>query len=113
MASLTATVSFAALAADAEVWLLLTSGPCGLSFDCTPSRSKRVAVAAAATSVDVLIEQLHAGIYSANVILDRDRNMALTLTPTSGDGAAQLDADVVIVGTDAAAATLPIVFTVP
>lgn len=113
MATLTATVSFPALAAAADVWLLLTATPCGFSFTCTPARSKRVPVAAGATSINVVIEQLHAGDYSTNAILDRDRDMAETLAPTSGDGVAQLDGDVTVTGIAAATATLPIVFTVP
>lgn len=113
MATLTATVTFPALAADADVWLLLTSTPCGIAFDCTPSRSKRLAVAAGATSATVVIEQLHAGSWSANAILDRDRDMAQTFAPTSGDGAAALDTGVVIGGTADATVRLPIVFTVP
>ena len=113
LATLTTTVTFPAVAADADLWLLLSSTPCGLQFSCTPSRTKRVSVRAGASSADVVVTQLHHGRYSANVILDRDRNMATTLTPTSGDGAAALDSEVVVAGIDDVAIRLPIVFTIP
>jgi hypothetical protein len=112
MATLTSTIAFPAVAADADVWLLLTTTPCGLSFACTPSRSKRVSVVAGASRAVVVLEQLHAGDYAANAILDRDRNLADALVPTPGDGAARLDAQIIVGSTDVSE-TMPIVFTVP
>jgi hypothetical protein len=113
LGSWTATVTFPALTADADVWVLLSTTNCGTTFACTPSRSKRAAVRAGATSVDVVVEQLHAGSYVANVVLDRDRDMETALRPTSGDGAARPDTAVVVSGAGATATTLPIVFAVP
>ena len=111
MSSLRVTVTFPALAADADVWVLLSTTPCGTTFQCTPARQKRVSANAGATSASLDVEQLHASDYFLNVILDRDRNLFSTLGPSSGDGVGALDRTADVDGTDSV--TTSIVFNLP
>ena len=73
----------------ADVWLVLSDTACGLNplVNCVPSRFMKAEAAAGATSVELVVEQIHAGQYSANAVLDRNRNMAAgILLPDTGDG---------------------------
>jgi hypothetical protein len=72
------------LAEPTRVWLVLSSTPC-LGGACTPSRFVSAAAEAGATSVEILLEQVHAGEYRANGVLDRNGNLATTLFPDAGD----------------------------
>ncbi len=76
-----------ALLADADVWIVLTTTECGLDpvTNCVPSRYLSAEVPAGATSTLVELEQVHAGAYQTNVILDRNRNLGASLLPDSGD----------------------------
>lgn len=115
MPSLRATVTWnPPLTQDAEVWLLLSTTPCGLTFSCQASRSIRVFAPAGSSSAQVLIEQLHKGSYHLNAILDRNRDMATTRFPNSGDGIAfPLDQSVTIPSSGQASSSLSIFYNVP
>lgn len=100
MPSLTIDVSWiGALAEDAEVWAILTTTDCDLQLSCTSSRSLRKAASAGATSATLTIDQIHAGDYKLNTILDRNRNMATTLYPDKGDGLGALNQAVTVAPT--------------
>jgi len=88
----------------------LSTTPCGPTFACTAARQKKVAVDVGATSATVVIDQLHPGDYVINVLLDRDRNLAETLFPATGDGVAAPDGTVSVVGAEVNTAKA-IVFT--
>ncbi|HET6584349.1 MAG TPA: hypothetical protein VFG69_12895 [Nannocystaceae bacterium] len=77
-----------------DAWVILSTTPCYPSIDCTPSRFIRGAAEVGATSVDVVIEQIHAATYQANAVLDRNANFAGTLFPDSGDLVSFPDRDV-------------------
>ena len=102
----------AALAEPAPVWLLVSTVPCGLGGACTPVRLMRAVAPAGARAVMLRIEQVHAGPYVLNAVLDRDGNFEQTLFPDSGDGIAGLDR-AVEVGEGEAAFMLPVVFDLP
>ena len=76
------------LVQDGEVWVIVTTGNCDLQLKCTASRSQRALVTAGATTATLTLEQIHAGPYKLNTILDRNGNMATTLYPDTGDGVA-------------------------
>jgi hypothetical protein len=72
-----------------------------------------VTVPSGATSAEVVLDQLHGGAYFANAILDRDRNLAASLGPSSGDGIAGLDRDVDVADEGESDDTWAIAFTLP
>lgn len=76
---------------DGEVWVILSTTNCDAQLTCTVSRSLRKAVLMDATSATLTIEQIHAGDYKLNAILDRNGNFATTQYPDSGDGIGQLN----------------------
>ena len=79
------------LAADADVWVVLSNTACGINpiENCVPSRYMRAVAEAGSTSVTMTFEQIHDGTYSANAVLDRNRNMtAGILLPDTGDAIA-------------------------
>ncbi|GEM_PF-1282311 len=97
MPSLRASVVWGApLAEPADVWVLLSTQDCPLAGLCDLSRQFSVEAPAGATSVEVLIEQLHPGPYRANSILDRDRNLIESMAPGSGDAVSIPNAPVVV-----------------
>lgn len=110
--TLTVDVTFPALAAEADVWVLLSTTACGTTFSCTTSRSIAARASAGATSATLVLDQLHPGDYFATALLDRDRDLASTLRPDSGDGVSAID-DEVAVEPSGSTATLPIVFSLP
>ena len=73
------------LAAPADVWVLLSTQDCPLMGFCDFSRSLYGVAEAGATSLELSFDQIHAGPYKANAILDRDQNLASTLFPGTGD----------------------------
>lgn len=75
----------APLAATTDAWIVLSTTNCGLGGGCTPSRFLRTSVAAGATSAELTLDQIHAGDYKANAILDRNGNLAGTFFPDTGD----------------------------
>lgn len=86
MPSLAASLTWTTpLEADTDAWIILSTTNCGLSGGCTPSRFIHATAPAGSTSVEMLIEQIHAGDYKANAILDRNGNLAGTFFPDSGD----------------------------
>ena len=74
------------LAEDGAVWVILATTDCDLQLSCTSSRSLRKAASAGATSATMTIDQIHAGDYKLNAVLDRNGNLASTLYPDQGDG---------------------------
>jgi hypothetical protein len=112
MPSLRATVSWQKpLVADADVWLLLSTTDCALGGGgCTISRSFMGTALAGATSTTLLLEQIHAGAYKANVVLDRNRNFATTLGPDTGDGVAIPNGTVTIAPLDETVTALSVVY---
>ena len=52
-----------------------------------PSRYLSIEVPAGETEAELLLEQIHAGDYQVNAVLDRNRNLgAAALLPDEGDG---------------------------
>lgn len=98
------------LAAPADVWVVLSTTPCGIDplANCVPSRFMRAEAEAGATGVALTIDQIHPGAYRANAVLDRNQNMAAgILLPDSGDGVSwPLDAGADV--PDSGVGTLPI-----
>jgi len=76
----------APLEVDGEVWVILSEGPCELQLPCNHSRSLRISAPAGSTTVTLNYDQIHAGPYRMNAILDRNGNMEETGFPDSGDG---------------------------
>lgn len=85
-----------ALVEDGEVWVILTLANCDLQLKCTASRSLRVAASMGATAASLTLDQIHAGDYKLNTILDRNGNMAATLYPDKGDGLGVLNQAVTV-----------------
>jgi hypothetical protein len=73
------------LASPADVRVLISVQSCPLNGFCEFSRSIRGTAEAGATSLTLTIDQVHAGDYKANAILDRDQNLEQTLFPGNGD----------------------------
>ena len=69
----------------ADVWVLLSTQPCPLMGFCDFSRSIRGTADVGATSLQLTIDQVHAGEYLGNAILDRDQNLEESLFPGDGD----------------------------
>lgn len=72
----------------ADVWLILTDTACGLNpvANCVPSRYMLAEAPAGSNNVTLVVEQIHPGQYSANAVLDRNRNLtAGVLLPDAGD----------------------------
>ena len=92
----------------ADVWVLLSTQDCPLMGFCDFSRSLLGAADPGATSLTLNIEQVHAGAYALNAILDRDRNLAQTLFPGSGDAVSlpNQGVDVADTGTTSAQVTV-------
>jgi hypothetical protein len=98
------------LAQDGEVWVILSTTDCDFQLSCTHSRSLRTAAAAGATSATLTFEQIHAGGYKLNAVLDRNGNLAETLFPDAGDGLGGVNQEVVVSPTGTSAAKTSIVF---
>ncbi|HEY2515814.1 MAG TPA: hypothetical protein VGI39_33320 [Polyangiaceae bacterium] len=83
--SVSATVSWTtALAKPTPVWILLSDTPCGTST-CTPSRTLFTTATAGATQATLQVDQVHPGMYDANVLLDLAGSFGTILAPATGD----------------------------
>ncbi|MCB9549173.1 MAG: hypothetical protein H6706_25500 [Myxococcales bacterium] len=80
-----------ALDAPHRVWLLLSTTPCGFTGACNPARVLSFEAPAGATEATLLLDQVHAGRYHLNVILDRNDDFTERLFPNSGDSLSGLD----------------------
>ncbi|MEZ4381120.1 MAG: hypothetical protein R3A79_07215 [Nannocystaceae bacterium] len=100
------------LEVDGQVAVILSDTPCDFQVSCHHSRSLFAAAAAGSTSATLTLDQLHAGAYNLNVILDRNGNIAETGFPDAGDGLAPPNAkiNVAAAGTSQASATIIIDF---
>lgn len=100
MGALSLTVRWATpLAAEADVWAVLTTTPCFPTFQCKASRNLKLRAPAGATSVVVRIPTVHAGAYKVTTVVDRDLNFATTRAPTTGDSVG-VDADLTMATQD-------------
>lgn len=87
MPSLRVTLSWTdPVVAPVDAWIIVSTTECGLvPGSCHPSRFVRSTVDAGATSVELVLDQIHAGDYFATALLDNNGNLAGTLFPDSGD----------------------------
>lgn len=72
----------------ADVWIILTDTECGLNpvANCVPSRYMLTEAPAGSSNATLVLEQIHSGRYSANAVLDRNRNLiGGVLLPDPGD----------------------------
>lgn len=99
------------LMVDGEVWVILSTTDCDLQLSCTASRSLRKVVLMDATSASLTIEQIHAGDYKLNAILDRNGNFATTQFPDSGDGLGVLNKKITVKAEGATQAATSIFLT--
>lgn len=99
----------ASLEVAAEVWVILSWGPCDLQMSCYHSRSLRAQAEEGSTEAGVLFEQMHAGSYKLNVILDRNGNMAEIGYPDTGDGVAVPNASITVAATGETSASATII----
>jgi hypothetical protein len=112
MPRLDATVSFGkTLAADADVWLMLSNGPC-TSGGCL-SRSFTAHAKAGSSTTSFAVDQIHAASYSVTAVLDADRNLGTTFAPSSGDGVSLPNQSLEVAATGSTQKTFPIVYTLP
>jgi hypothetical protein len=114
MPALTVDVIFnGALAADADVWLILTQNGCMLD-GCVASRQIMSTAPTGSTHLELSLEQLHGGSYQAMALLDRGRSFATTLRPNRGDGITwPLNQAINAAATGTTQATLRIAINVP
>lgn len=74
-----------ALAAPADVWIILTSTTCAPTFGCRVSRSLRTNALAGATTAQLTVSDMHGGPYFLSAIVDRNNDFSATLRPNTGD----------------------------
>jgi hypothetical protein len=115
MPSLRVTVTWSpALTADAPVWVVLSTTPCGFTGrGCEASRSISARAVAGSTSAEVVLHQVHPGAYKLNAVLDRDDNIQSQVFPSSGDGVALPDQAVTVGPSGESTAQSAIAVTVP
>jgi hypothetical protein len=75
----------APLAADADVWLILSTTSCLPDGACHSSRAISARAEAGATAVTIPLDQVHPGRYSLLAVVDGNSNMATTRLPDHGD----------------------------
>jgi hypothetical protein len=86
MPTLSATLTWTTPLDDAsDVWIILSSTDCLMGGGCTPSRFIRGRAEAGDTSIVLTLDQIHAGAYAANAMLDRNGNLLGTFAPDAGD----------------------------
>jgi hypothetical protein len=102
----------AAVTADADAWLILTTTACFPTFGCNESRAVSVAVPAQSSMAQLSLPNVHAGAYKVSVILDVDKNFASTLGPSSGDRVA-VDQDLTVPASGTATLNVTTSYTVP
>lgn len=101
----------APLAADADVWLVLSTSDCSLAASCAISRSFLAPAPAGSTRADIALEQIHPGSYKALAVLDRNRNLRTSPIPDSRDGVTLPNTPLTI--PSEGAVTLPIIYDLP
>jgi hypothetical protein len=85
MPELAATVSWASpLANPTDVWVILSDMPCATG-SCTPSRTLLTLAPAGSTTATLMFQQIHAGSYDANALVDLAGSFETTLLPSAGD----------------------------
>jgi hypothetical protein len=110
MPNLRATVSWSqALASDAPVWIVLSANACSPAA-CNISRHIQAVAGAGDTSVEIFLEQVHAGDYKILAVLDRNANLDQIQRPDTGDGVSIPDTSLSIAGSGDTTTTVPIVF---
>jgi len=67
------------------------------------------AVEPGATSAELIVDQVHAGAYKANAVLDRDQNFDESLFPGSGDAVSLPNQDVAVAAGGESTASLSLV----
>jgi hypothetical protein len=77
--------TFAAVAADAAAWVILTTTRCGIDFSCNVSRSFRQPLMNGDTSTSFQIREIHPGDYFAVLVVDRNNNFAQSPFPDAAD----------------------------
>ncbi len=100
-----------ALAAPADVWLIITTTACFPSFGCNASRSTMTTVPSG-SSATLGLPSVHAGAYKVTVVVDADRNFGSTLRPSTGDRVS-VDQDVTVSASGEATVSATVFFTVP
>lgn len=109
MPTLAATMTWTTPLADAsDVWLILSTTNCGLGGGCTPSRFIRGRAEAGDTSIVLTMDQIHAGSYKANAMLDRNGNLAGTFLPDTGDTVAVPNTAVDVAATGTTERSIPL-----
>ncbi len=94
-----------------DAWLVLSTTDCNLTpGSCQPSRFFRATAETGATSVELLLDQVHAGEYQANAFLDNNGNVQGTLFPDTGDRVSVPNQDVAIAPAGETEVTIPLVF---
>lgn len=76
------------LRAPADVWVMLSTTDCGVNpvANCVPSRYMRAEAPVGSTGITLTLEQVHAGTYRTNAIIDRNQNVTGgVLLPDAGD----------------------------
>jgi hypothetical protein len=101
------------LAADADVWVVLSETDCHAGGGCTVSRSFRAKAKAGATHADALMKQIHPGEYRANAILDRNRNWLESFRADKGDGVAHPNTAVRVAAAGESTGELRIFYEMP
>ena len=98
-----------ALTEDTEAWVILSTTDCGFApGSCTPSRFMRTTAPAGATQAELVLEQLHAGAYKVNTVLDHNGNLHTTLFPDAGDSVSLPNQSLQVAPTGETAATFTI-----
>jgi hypothetical protein len=90
----------------ADVYVLLSTQDCPLNGFCEFSRSIRGTAEAGTTSLELHIDQVHAGDYKGNAILDRDQNLETSLFPGAGDAVSLPNQAITIAATGESTASL-------
>jgi hypothetical protein len=100
--SVVVNATFSEVPEGASLWLILTAGRCGLTFDCNVSRSFRQTLAAGATSTSFVVNEVHPGAYFGVVVVDTNGNFSTSPFPDGGDRVSVPDRPVTIDAVDGA-----------
>ncbi len=101
-----------ALAADADVWIVLATQDCSFT-SCIVSRHHLAHARTGDTQATLTLDQVHPGEYKVLAFLDRDRNVGTTLAPDSGDGVAAPNQALTVGPSGTTALSSTIVFDLP
>ncbi len=113
MPSLRVTVTFAALAAETPVWIVLSREECSLAGGCDVARTLKTIAPAGATSAELNVQQLHAAEYQAIAVVDRNANLEMVARPDSGDGVSLPNTPVIVAPNGESTLALRIIIDVP